>query len=223
MNTLAINLEETGLTVYAILRQGSTAWDVSGEEMVTYTSTRATFALPLAEVGTTGLYAADWPAPAGYYTWEFVVQTGGSPSHADDFVVATAHGYRVGADLGADPIIDSGLRVVLGSEQDLRDDSILAYQFTTFRPRPFIFYEADGTTPADLSDKTFSFVVWSVKGTKLFELTNVTKLANVVTPVADASNMQVAGDYRFTLWETATKDIYARGKLTIAPEMAPAA
>src|SRR4051812_22658040 len=92
-NELQLNTGETGQTIYAVVwNESGQAWN--GSAFATYTSTRSTFAVSLAELGSgTGYYTGTFPGAAGGRRWEYYLQAGGSPSQADDISLARGDGY----------------------------------------------------------------------------------------------------------------------------------
>jgi hypothetical protein len=112
-NELQLNTGETGRTEYVVISdQSGQAWNVTGTPAFSaYSTTRSNFVISATEVSGTGLYRASFPSTmaAGQRHWEWFLQAGGSPSHADDISLADGSGYWNRSTLGVNVVSGGGL------------------------------------------------------------------------------------------------------------------
>lgn len=81
----------TGSTLYAVIHNtAGQAWNGSAFATWTPNANRDSYDVPIAEVSTSGFYAASFPAGAtGQVSWDIYVQAGGSPDAAADTKIAS--------------------------------------------------------------------------------------------------------------------------------------
>lgn len=119
MATDRISLGATGLALYALLYSGAEVWDATADQFVSLVEgDLADYALPLAEVGTTGEYTLDVPedlpplaleTPTQPYAVVVRRRVGGSPAWNDPVVGTTTWEWSAYATLaGAAALVDFG-------------------------------------------------------------------------------------------------------------------
>lgn len=234
----AINDIGTGFALYIVERDGTgQAWN--GSTFATETTTRSTFAIGAAEIGTTGHYTATIPGSAGFRRRTWYKQLSGSPL-ATDTPLGIEEGYWSGSALDHLAAIDAsipvdtnaiatavatalnGLVTILPvvstvSTGEVSDGSITQYQYAKFGPFNFTINDS-AASPINLSGHSITFVVYTLKGSFAWEIANCGVSGtghNIVTVSGNDTYTQNEGTFRYVLRNVTADTVIARGSLNI--------
>jgi hypothetical protein len=218
-----INDVGTGLTLYIVERNGiGQAWN--GSAFATETTTRSTFAIAAAEIGTTGHYTATIPGTAGFRRRTWYKQLGGSPATTDT-ALGIEEGYWDGTTLdavsGVTNFTAANVTILpvasTVSAGEVSDGSITVYQFAAFGPFTFTIIDDDENAVV-LTGKSISFVVYDLKGTWLWQIDNCGVSGtghNIVTVSGGDTHTQSIYTARYVLRDTTDDTVLARGSLKV--------